>query len=57
MKKAIVVVVFALALCWGVSHFANLNVITFTVAGVGITRTMLCAAFGVGLCAWLMGRR
>ena len=57
MGKAIVVGIFALAVCWGSSHFVNLNVISFYVAGVGITRTMLTFGVGVGLCAYLLGKR
>lgn len=55
--KALVVVVFALALCWALSQFLNLNVVSFTLGGVGITRTMVAALFGVGFCVWLMGKR
>jgi hypothetical protein len=56
MDKAAVVVVFALAVCWGCAHFVNLNVISFYVAGIGITRTMLVAALGMGLCYKLINK-
>lgn len=57
MKRGIVYIVFGLALCWVVSAYMNLNVVSFHIAGVGITRTMLCALMGVGLCAWLVRGR
>lgn len=57
MKKAVLVAVFALCVCWGVAHFINLNVVTFTIAGVGITRTMLTFGFGMGLAVYLMRGR
>ena len=56
MGKAIVVIIFALAVCWGISHFINLDVVSFYIAGVGITRTMLVAALGVGVCYRLIKR-
>lgn len=56
MGKAFVVIIFALAVCWGFAHFVNLNVVSFTIAGVGITRTMWIAAIGVGVCYKLIKR-
>jgi hypothetical protein len=56
MGKAIILGVFALALCWAVAHFINLDVISFHVAGIGITRGFLVFGAGVGLCLRLAQR-
>lgn len=56
MKKAILFGVFALAFTWGVSHLVNLTVVSFVLAGIPITRSVLTLSLGVGLCSWLSHR-
>lgn len=56
MGKAIVAGVFALALCWGVQKFVNLETVAGHLAGVPISWTMIVFGSGIGLCVWL-GRR
>lgn len=57
MGKAIVVGVFALAMCWGVQKFVNLSATVGHVAGVPISWTMVVFGASCGLCVWLTGRR
>jgi hypothetical protein len=47
--KAVIVIVFALACCWGVGHFINLGGMVFSLAGVPITWSTLLFCGSAGL--------
>ena len=54
--KVVVVVVFSLAMCWGVQHFINLNGTVGHIAGVPISWAMLCFCASMGLCIRLVSK-
>lgn len=47
--KAVIVGVFALACCWGVSHFVNLGHTVFSAAGIPISGGVILFAVSAGL--------
>lgn len=54
MGKVAVVIIFALAVCWGAQKFINISGTAFTLAQVPISWTMVVFVGGVGLCYFLV---
>lgn len=47
--KVVIVIVFALACCWGISHFVNLGHTVFSLAGIPVSGGVILFCLSAGL--------